>query len=182
MNQTTASTSAPPRGPVAGPRRLRSKTVATWIAVVGGSLGLHRFYLHGPRDVVGWLHPLPTIVGLVGAFRMRNLGQDDMLSWALIPLLGLALTAGFLAAIVIGLTPDATWARRFGRRQDEPADAVLDADDLAPDERTAWGPVLGAIIALMVGGAVLMGTIAFSGQKFFEYHDRTVEDSPPPTR
>jgi hypothetical protein len=29
--------------------------------------------------------------------------------------------------------------------------------------------VLGAIAALMIGGAVLMGTIAFSGQKFFEW-------------
>ena len=29
----------------------RSKTVATWIALLGGSLGLHRFYLHGGRDL-----------------------------------------------------------------------------------------------------------------------------------
>jgi hypothetical protein len=29
--------------------------------------------------------------------------------------------------------------------------------------------VLGVVVALMVGGVVLMGTIAFSGQKFFEW-------------
>ena len=34
---------------------------------------------------------------------------------------------------------------------------------------TAWAPVLGVILALMLGGAALMGTIAFSGQKFFEW-------------
>jgi hypothetical protein len=34
---------------------------------------------------------------------------------------------------------------------------------------TGWGPVLAAIAALLVGGAVLMGTIAFSGQRFFEW-------------
>ena len=33
------------------------------IALIGGSLGLHRFYLHGWRDVWGWLHPLPTLLG-----------------------------------------------------------------------------------------------------------------------
>ena len=30
-------------------------------------------------------------------------------------------------------------------------------------------PVLAAIAGLLVGGAVLMGTIAFGGQKFFEW-------------
>ena len=30
--------------------RPRSKTLATWAALLGGSLGLHRFYLYGLRD------------------------------------------------------------------------------------------------------------------------------------
>ena len=29
--------------------------------------------------------------------------------------------------------------------------------------------MLGAIVALLMGGMVLMGTIAFSGQKYFEW-------------
>ena len=33
----------------------KSKTLATWIAVLGGSLGLHRFYLHGFRDAWGFM-------------------------------------------------------------------------------------------------------------------------------
>jgi len=35
----------------------RSKTIATWLALLGGSLGLHRFYLLGWRDPWAWLHP-----------------------------------------------------------------------------------------------------------------------------
>jgi hypothetical protein len=157
---TAPDRAAPGRAPI------RSKTLATWLAVFGGSLGLHRFYLYGWRDWAGWLHPLPALVGLVGVVRMRNLGQDDIASWALIPLLGFTLSAGFLAAIVIGLTPDAKWARLHGRRQGEPE---VEPEALEADERTGWAPVLGVIAALIVGGVVLMGTIAFSGQKYFEY-------------
>jgi hypothetical protein len=135
--------------------RYRSKTLATWIAIVGGALGLHRFYLHGGRDRVGWLHPLPTLVGLVGVIRMRELGQDDRLAWLLIPVLGLMLSLAMLTAIVYGLTPDEKWDARHNPGQRGPA--------------TGWGPVLGVILALLVGGTVLMGTVAFSGQKFFEW-------------
>ena len=148
------------------PNPVRSKTLATWIALSGGVLGLHRFYLRGWGDWIGWLHPLPALVGLVGVVRMRNLGQDDVIAWALIPLLGLTLSAAMLAAIVIGLTPDAKWARLHGRRQGQPE---VEPEVLDPDERTAWAPVLGVIAALVIGGVVLMGTIAFTGQRYFEY-------------
>ena len=47
-------------------KHYKSKTVATWLAVIGGTLGLHRFYLHGFGDKLGWLHPLPTAIGLLG--------------------------------------------------------------------------------------------------------------------
>ena len=133
----------------------RSKTVATWLALLGGSLGVHRFYLYGWRDKLAWLHPLPTLLGLAGAVRMHNLGQDDRASWLLIPLLGLMLSIGTLAAIVTGLTPDEKWALRH-----HPDGTV---------QPTGWAPVLGVVLALLVGGAVLMGTLAFGGQMFFEY-------------
>jgi TM2 domain-containing membrane protein YozV len=32
--------------------RPRSRAVATWLAVVAGTLGAHRFYLHGARDAI----------------------------------------------------------------------------------------------------------------------------------
>jgi hypothetical protein len=133
----------------------RSKTLATWIAVLGGTLGLHRLYLRGFGDVLGWLHPLPTGLGLLGVLRMREVGQDDLLSWVLIPLLGLMIAQSMLCAIVYGLTPDEKWAARHNPGQ-------------AP-QATGWGPVLGVILALLLGAGVLMGTIAFGGQKFFEW-------------
>ena len=132
----------------------RSKTVATWIALIGGGVGLHRFYLHGRRDACGWLHPLPFALGLYGVLRARNLGQDDALSWALIPLLGLVLAASMLAAIIYGLTPDERWNARYN--------AGL------PAVRSGWAAVIGVVLALFVGASVLMATLAFSGQRYFE--------------
>ncbi len=134
---------------------MKSKTLATWVAVLGGSVGLHRFYLHGFRDIWGWLHPWPTFVGLYGVQRMQEFGQDDRLSWALIPLLGAMVAQGMLWAIVYGLTSDDRWDRRFNAGQASPG--------------SGWGAVIGVVAALMVGAGVLMATIAFSGQRFFEY-------------
>jgi hypothetical protein len=133
----------------------KSKTFATWLALVGGSVGLHRFYLHGFRDVWGWLFVLPSAVGLYGVQRMRHLGMDDRLAWALIPLLGVMLAATMLSAIVYGLTPDDKWNARFNPD--------------GPPHRMNWATVLGVATALIVGGGVLMATIAFSAQRYFEY-------------
>lgn len=135
--------------------RYRSKTVATWIAVVAGALGAHRFYLHGWRDAHAWAYPLPTLLGLAGVQRMRAFGQDDRVAWVLIPLLGLAISAAMLSAIVYALTPDERWDARFNPG--------------LPGRTTGWGPVLGAITALLIGATVFMGTVAFSGQRFFEW-------------
>lgn len=139
----------------AGGGAYKSKTLATWIALLGGSLGLHRFYLYGWRDVLGWLHPLPTLAGLHGVRRMLALGQDDHVAWALIPLLGLMLAQAMLCAILYGLTADARWDARHNPGW--------------PAQATRWGPVLGAIAGLMLGAGVLMATIAFSGQRYFEW-------------
>jgi hypothetical protein len=133
----------------------RSKTLATWIAVIAGSLGLHRFYLHGFRDVLGWLHPVPSLLGWSGVQRMMDLGQDDPLSWALIPLFGLMVAQAMLVAIVYGLTADEKWDARFNPGQ--------------PVHATRWAPVFGVITALFVGSTVLMATIAFGGQRYFEW-------------
>lgn len=133
----------------------KSKSVATWLAIVGGTLGLHRFYLHGFGDKLGWLHPLPTALGALGVARIRTLGQDDMLAWALVPILGLMIAQAMLCAIVYGLTPDEKWDARHNPGR--------------PGAGTRWAPVLGAVFALMVGGGALMGSIAYGGQKYFEW-------------
>jgi hypothetical protein len=136
----------------------KSKTIATWLALLLGSLGAHRFYLYGRRDKLAWLYPLPTLLGLVGAMRMQNLGQDDQAAWLLIPMLGLMLSISMLTAIIYGLTPDERWAERHNPGQ--------------PVQPTGWGPVIGVVIALLMGGTVLVSTLAFGGQMFFEYQAR----------
>src|SRR5580765_2324886 len=137
----------------------KSKTLATWLALLGGSVGLHRFYLHGFRDAWGWLFVAPSLVGLYGVQRMRHLGVDDHVAWVLIPFLGAVLSAAMLSAIVYGLTPDEKWNARFN-----PA---------GPDHRMNWATVIGVATALIVGGGVLMATLAFSAQRYFEYQAET---------
>ena len=146
----------PPSPPSTAPAgRYRSKTWATWLALLGGGLGAHRFYLKGWGDVWGWLHTFPTVLGVLGVLRMRAFGQDDRLAWILIPLLGLMLSQGMLHAIVYGLKPDAAW------------DAQVNPGHVG--RSTGWGAVMGVIVGLMVGATILMGTVAFGGQKFFEW-------------
>ncbi|MBX3621199.1 MAG: TM2 domain-containing protein [Rhizobacter sp.] len=133
----------------------KSKTLAAWIAFIGGGLGLHRFYLHGSRDLFGWLWPIPTLIGAYGAIRAYTLGQDDQLSWLLVPLLGLAIATAMLAGIVYGLTPDEKWNARFNVG--------------SAASTSGWGAVFAVVLCLLVGATVLMATIAYSGQRFFEY-------------
>lgn len=133
----------------------RSKTMATWLALIGGSMGLHRFYLHGLRDAWGWLVTVPTLAGAYGIYRMRELGQDDVLAWVLIPWLGLALAASMLTAVVYGLRSDEKWNAQFNP---------------SSPRASGWLAIVGVAFALLIGTGVLMATIAFSAQRYFEYH------------
>lgn len=138
---------------------MKSKTLAAWLAFLGGPLGLHRFYLHGLGDLLGWLLPIPTALGLYGIQRVQSLGQDDHASWLLIPLLGFTIAGCALRAILYGLTAPERWNARFN-----PQGA---AD--APAGRTNWFTVFAIALSLLVGTTVLMASIAFSFQRYFEY-------------
>jgi len=133
----------------------RSQTIATWLALLAGPLGLHRFYLHGLGDRWGWLLWPPTLIGAYGVQRMRALGQDDQLAWLLIPLLGLVIAATMLTAIIYGLTPGTQWKARF-----DPAGSAIS---------WPWLNVIGAVAGLAFGATALIASIAFMGQRFFEY-------------
>lgn len=138
---------------------MKNKTLATWLTFLGGPLGLHRFYLRGAGDLLGWLLPVPTALGLYGIERVRQFGQDDGWSWVLIPLLGFTIAACALTAIVYGLMTPERWNARYNPR----------ADPQAPAGQTNWLTVLGLAVSLMVGTAVLMASLAFSFQRYFEY-------------
>ncbi len=137
----------------------KNKTVAVWLALFGGALGLHRFYLRGLGDWVGWLHPIPAALGLLGVDRVLMYGQDDKLSWLLVPLLGLTISAGCLAAIVYALTDREKWNRQFNAQL--PADAVSGS--------TNWLTIGALVFALLLGTVALMGSLAFGFQRYFEY-------------
>jgi len=138
---------------------MKNKTLATWLAFWGGPLGLHRFYLYGFKDMLAWLLPIPTAMGLYGLERVAQLGQDDTLSWVLIPLLGFTLAGCAMNAIIYGLTPLEKWNARFNPQ----------ADALAPSGRTQWLTVIGIVTALLMGTTVLMASLVFSFQRYFEY-------------
>lgn len=66
----------------------KNKTVATILAALGGTIGLHRFYLMGPGRLLPWLY--------VAFF------------WTLIPTF-----AGFIEALTFALMPDERWDARW---------------------------------------------------------------------
>ena len=138
---------------------MKNKTLAAWLAFLGGPLGLHRFYLHGLGDTLGWLLPIPTALGLYGIERARQFGLDDGWSWLLIPCLGFTIAACALTAIVYGLMAPEKWNARYNPQG---------APD-APAGRTGWLTVGAVVLALFFGAIVLMSSIAFSFQRYFEH-------------
>lgn len=139
--------------------RQRNKTVAAVLAAVGGTLGLHRFYLRGLGDWIGWLYPIPTALGWMGVERVATYGQDDQLAWLLVPLLGFSMAAACLSAIVYALSDREKWNRQYN--------AELDPQHPAGATNGLTITVLGC--ALLVGTIAFMSSIAFSFQRYFEY-------------
>ena len=138
---------------------MKNKTIATWLAFIGGPLGLHRFYLHGKGDLIGWLLPVPTALGLYGLERVQQNGLDDLWSWVLIPLLGFTMAGCALNAIVYGLMTTEKWNARFNRSA---------SADAAPGH-TNWFTIGAISLALLVGTTALMSSLVFSFQRYFEY-------------
>jgi TM2 domain-containing membrane protein YozV len=86
----------------------KNKTFASFLALILGSLGAHRFYLRGSFDKLGLLHlaSLP-IAGLV-------YGLAPQADWffKILPLV-ISGIIGFIEALVIGLTPDEKFDAAF---------------------------------------------------------------------
>lgn len=138
---------------------MKNKTLAVWLTFFGGPLGLHRFYLRGFGDLLGWVLPIPTALGISGVRRAQALGLDDHLSWVLIPLLGFTIAGCALTAIVYGLMTPEKWNARFNPQ----------ADLEAPAGQSNWLTVFGLAASLMIGTGVLMASIVYSFQHYFEY-------------
>jgi TM2 domain-containing membrane protein YozV len=117
----------------------RHKAVAALLAAVAGALGADRIYL-GQR--LWWL-PLGITLGAVPLLiGVANWYQTPAFFVAVAPVI-----AGFIRALMIALTPDATFDARFnagGSRQNN----------------SGWDAVLVAVAALAVGAIVLLTAIA----------------------
>jgi hypothetical protein len=120
----------------------KNKTLATFLALVLGGLGVHRFYLKGSVDRLGLLHVCSVpVAGLV-----YGLGHAPNPFWVLLPVL-VSYIAGFIEALVIGLTPDDKW------------DAAYNAGT-GQRSHSTWLVVLLLVATLMVGATTLIATIA----------------------
>lgn len=98
----------------------KNKTLATLLAGVLGGLGAHRFYLYGRKDKLAWLHVI---------------------------LFPLSIFAGFIAALVIGLTLDEKW------------DSLHNSQSGA-ESTSGWAVVLIVIATFGIGTTLLIATIA----------------------
>jgi TM2 domain-containing membrane protein YozV len=137
----------------------KNKTLAAFLAAFGGSLGLHRFYLKGLSDWVGWLHVALSMVGWWGVERIRTYGQDDQLSWVLVPFLGISLAVACLTAVIDALATPERWNARHNPE--------LDPEHPAGVSHGLTIAVL--IFALLAGTIAFMSSLAFSFQHYFEY-------------
>ena len=141
---------------------MKNKTTTTYLALLLGIFGAHRFYLKGFGDVWGWLQTFVTAIGLVGMRRVWMLGQDDRLAWMLVPLFGFSLFAACSAAIVFGLMPEAKWNAVYSAKNPE-------SHTSGTSSGVSTGvTIFGVILALLLGTTALMSAIAYSGQKYFE--------------
>jgi hypothetical protein len=77
----------------------------------------------------------------------------------LIPLLGFTIAGCALMAIIYGLTTREKWNARFNRS----------ASEDSPAGGTGWFTIAAVACSLLIGTAVLMASIAYSFQHYFEY-------------
>jgi TM2 domain-containing membrane protein YozV len=120
----------------------KNKTLTTALALSLGTLGAHRFYLHGGMDRLGLLHisSLP-IAGLI----FSNAHGINTF-YALLPLLVSGI-AGCIEALVIGLTPDEHWDARFNAAA-------------GTRSQSNWILALLLVATLLVGATALIATIS----------------------
>ena len=125
----------------------RHKAGAALLAAVFGAFGAHRLYLGQRR----WWLPLGVTMGCLPLlFGVRNWYQTPAFFVLMVPVV-----AGFIAALVLALMPDAKFDARFN-----PASERRNA--------SGWDAVFVAIATLMVGATVLMTAIALLLQTIFE--------------
>lgn len=121
----------------------KNKTLATFVATVFGSIGLHRFYLKGFQDIWGWLHLATLPISAIAYLLFR---QNQQVAFLFGPLIISGLIA-VIESLVIGLTPDEKWDAQYNANSGRQSDS-------------GWFVVLLVVLTLGVGAIALIGSIA----------------------
>ena len=120
----------------------KNKTLATFLALILGGLGAHRFYLRGPIDKLGLMHLCSVpIAGMV-----YGLAPETDGFFKLLPIV-ISYVVGFIEALVIGLTAD------------EKFDATYNAGS-GQASSSRWILAVLLVTTMVVGSTTLIGTIA----------------------
>jgi TM2 domain-containing membrane protein YozV len=124
------------------PTSHKNKTFATFLAVLLGAVGAHRFYLRGSLDRLGLIHVacLP-IAGLI-----YGLAPQADWFYKILPIL-VSAVAGFIEALVIGLTADEKFDAAFNARSGKKSDS-------------RWILAVLLVLTMMIGAVALIFTMA----------------------
>lgn len=128
--------------------RHRNKTLATFLSSVFGSIGLHRFYLYGKKDLWAWVHLLSLPLSGIAVALLPN--QPALLTFSPLLVSGLS---GFIEALVIGLTPDDKWD-------------VQHNPESGRQSQSSWVLAVILVLTLAVGALGLIAAIA----RFFDLY------------
>ncbi|TFW16459.1 NINE protein [Duganella callida] len=122
--------------------RHKNKTLAALLAFLLGGLGLQRLYLGGLRDRWLWAH----LACLPASLLISALAPQADGFYKLLPIIVSGL-AGFLEALVMGLTPDEKWDARHNAASGRQSD-------------THWPVAVVLVASMMIGAGGLIATIS----------------------
>jgi TM2 domain-containing membrane protein YozV len=122
--------------------RHKNKTIAALLAFLFGGLGLQRLYLGGWRDRWLWAH----LACLPAAWLVALAAPEANGFYKLLPVIVSGL-AGFLEALVLGLTPDDRWDARHNPQSGRSSD-------------TRWPVAVVLVASMMIGAGSLIATIS----------------------
>ncbi|HYD63594.1 MAG TPA: hypothetical protein VEC35_24780 [Noviherbaspirillum sp.] len=87
----------------------KNKTYAVFLASVLGVIGLHRFYLHGRRDLWAWVYAAATLAYAAIVLVESGRGYLGESVPAFFPLPAFA---AWIESLYLGLVPDEVWDKR----------------------------------------------------------------------
>ena len=120
----------------------KNKSFATFLALTLGAVGAHRFYLRGSVDRLGLMHVASVpIAGLV-----FGLAPEADWFYKILPILVSAI-AGYLQALIIGLTSDEKFDAAFNACSGKKTDSH-------------WILALMLVVTMMGGTGVLIWTMS----------------------